>query len=75
MADRYKITVEFLPDLAGDPDAFRLHRETPYEVLATKEVAIAVREFEGRLIELSRQRREEAQRTSEERSENQGTGE
>jgi len=43
------ITVEFIPDLESDPDAFRLHAEHKHEVEATPEMMGIVLEFERKL--------------------------
>lgn len=51
MSATYSIVIEFTPDLTGDPDAFRMHRERAYEVEATPDVIEAVRVFEKVLQE------------------------
>ena len=32
MGTYYMITVEYMPDCSGDPDMFRMHRETEYVI-------------------------------------------
>ena len=49
----YKITVEFMPDLASDPDAFREHRETSHKVMAESEVRKLVQAFEDSIDDLA----------------------
>ena len=46
------VTVEFVPDYTGDPDAYRTHRETKYVVDATTDNVAAIHNFEGALRKL-----------------------
>ncbi len=52
MKPYYNVTIEFMPDMTNDPDAFRLHRKTRYKVAATRKAIKAVREFEKKLDSL-----------------------